>query len=242
MGQPSFDERTAVPAAHELSVLRHELLNVLHGLTGMTGLLHRSGLTSEQLGWLEAIRQSVDQAAFLVRAAASWEYGGVAEKAPAEDFNGVLLLEQLLLAHTPAANTKGLDLSLSLASGLPERWQGDAFLLRQLLDNLLGNAVKFTAKGSIQLAARLEDDSTIVLAVSDTGPGVPAEERKRIFEARERGSLGKNKPGYGLGLWLSRQIVTRLGGEISCLPAAGGGAEFWVRLPRLARLAGGNYP
>ena len=242
MGEPSLNERTGVPAVHELSVLRHELLNVLHGLTGMARLLHRSGLTAEQRGWLEAIRQSADQAAFLVRAAAPWEYVRVSECDPAKDFNGILLLKQSLLAHTPAANTKGLSLALSITPGVPERWRGDAFLLRQLLDNLLGNAVKFTVQGEVRLTARLEHEDTVILAVSDTGPGVPAAERELIFRARERGTLGRDKPGCGLGLWLCRQIVSRLGGEISCIPAAGGGAEFQVRLPQLVRPAQRNYP
>jgi len=242
MGQSSSNDRTAVPAVRELSVLRHELLNVLQGLAGMARLLRSSGLTQEQKGWLAAMQQSVDQAGYLVRAAASWEYGGVAECVPKQEFNGSILLQQVILAHTPAAQAKRLDLLLKHAPNLPVRWHGDACLIRQLLDNLVGNAVKFTAHGEVRISAHLESGGTVVLVVSDTGPGVPAPERELIFKARERGSRGWDKPGSGLGLWLSRRIVTRLGGEICCQPSPGGGAEFRVSLPQLACSRESDYP
>jgi signal transduction histidine kinase len=214
--------------------LRHELLNVLQGMAGVTRQLQLSGLTSEQKMWLEAMQRSVDQADYLVRAAAPWEKGGVAESGPSRRFNGKVLLEQALLAHMNAAREKGLSLKLSVAPGLPIRWRGDACLVRQLLDNLLGNAVKFTTRGEVRLSARLERDATVVLTVADTGPGIPEPERELVFRARERGSGGRDQPGCGLGLWLSRRIATRLGGEICCHAAPGGGAEFSVSLPGLA--------
>lgn len=242
MGQTSSGENTAGLAVREISVLRHELLNVLLGLTGMARLLHGSGLTAEQREWIEAMDRSVEQAAYLVHAAASWERCGVAERRPPPEFNGIRLLEQVVLAHTPAAQSKGLSLRLSCSPGLPARWRGELGLLRQLLDNLLGNAVKFTDHGEVAVSARVGREGSILLAVRDTGPGVRPTELKRIFEARERGSSGQGKPGSGLGLWLSRRIVERMGGEISCHPAPDGGAEFRVSLPRLAFLEGGIYP
>lgn len=214
--------------------MRHELLNVLQGMAGVTRQLQLSGLTGEQEKWLEAMQRSVDQADYLVRAAAPWENSGVAEPEPSRRFNGKILLEQALLAHMNAAQEKGLSLKLSVPPGLPIRWQGDACLVRQLLDNLLGNAVKFTMRGEVRLGAHLDRDAMLVLTVVDTGPGVPEAERELVFQARERGSGGRDQPGCGLGLWLSRRIATRLGGEICCHAAPGGGAEFRVSLPGLA--------
>ncbi len=234
MGQSSSGKPAADAAVRELSVLRHELLNVLHGMTGVTRLLQDSGLDAEQRAWLEALQQSVSQAGHLVRAAAPWESNGVSENTPAPGFNGTALLEQVVLAHTAAAEDKGLCLELSIEAAVPGRWRGDACLLRQLLDNVLGNAVKYTERGWIRLAAALDGDTTVVLSVSDTGPGIPEAERELVFQARRRGAGGRGHPGCGLGLWLSRRIARRLGGEIRCHAAPGGGAEFRVSLPGLA--------
>ena len=212
-------------------MLRHELLNVLQGMESVTRALQLSGLSGEQEKWLEAMQRSVQQADYLVRAAAPWECSGVEEP---RAFNGHALLEQVTLAHAAAAAEKGLAVKLSIASGLPCGWRGDACLLRQLLDNVVGNAVKYTKRGEVKLSAVPAEGSMVVLTVSDTGPGIPEAEREVVFEARQRGSGGREHPGSGLGLWLSRRIVTRLGGDICCHSAPGGGAEFRVSLPGLA--------
>ena len=208
-------------------MLRHELANVINGLTGMAGLLKSSGLKPEQERWLEAIEQSAAQLHFLVRAADETRslVGRISR------FNGVKLLEQAITAHTAAAQAKSLRLLLSIDAELPAYWSGDSRLTRQFLDNLLGNAIKFTESGDVRLSARGDSGKTLALAVSDTGPGVPASERKRIFGIFDRGTSGSGKPGQGLGLPVCRRIVTALGGEIRYAPRTGQGARFQVSLP-----------
>ncbi|MEE4218758.1 MAG: HAMP domain-containing sensor histidine kinase [Xanthomonadales bacterium] len=232
MGQSSNHANTAVFTVSDLSVLRHELANVLNGLTGMAGLLRSAGLPPEQERWLDAIEQSAQQMQFLVHS--EMQPGGecVAADAPVRcKFNGVSLLERVITAHTPLAGAKGLKLLLLVSPDLPVYWRGHERLLRQLLDNLLGNAIKFTDSGRVSLEARPAENRALKLLVRDTGTGIPAADRERVFEAGARGGNAVGRPGRGLGLALCRKIAGLMGGRISCAPAAKGGTRFEVTLP-----------
>lgn len=229
MGQISGYSETGGTAADPLAVLRHELANVLNGLAGMARLLKSSSPDPEQEHWLEAIDSSVGQMRFLLR---SLEQGGKeAEPAGSSPFNGLDALEQLVTAHSPGICDKGLRPLLVLAPELPIHWHGDSSLVRQLLDNLLCNAAKFTETGDVVVSARPGEERSLHLSVSDTGPGVPEMDRQRIFHVGERGSSVGDCPGSGLGLSLCQHIAHRLGGEISCSGNYGRGSVFSVTLP-----------
>jgi two-component sensor histidine kinase len=230
MGQsPGYSE--SVPgAADEIAVLRHELANVLNGLAGMTKLLKSSALGPEQTGWLDAIEGSADQMRYLLRHSGAGS--GLTAPGNVSRMNGQRVLEQALTAHAPSAAAKGLRLMLTVAADLPVYWHSDKQLLRQLLDNLLANAVKFTDSGDVAVTARAGDGRCLDLAVRDTGPGVPASDRARIFRVRERGVSAQERPGAGLGLSICSRITAELGGVIECRPGQGGGTEFTVSLPR----------
>lgn len=241
MGQSSNHANAAVFTVSDLSVLRHELANVLNGLSGMAGLLRSAGLPPEQERWLDAIEQSAQQMKFLVHCEMQQGDGCIAEdNAVWRKFNGVSLLERVITAHTPLAGVKGLKLLLLLSPDLPVYWRGHERLLRQLLDNLLGNAIKFTDSGRVLLEARPGEERTLKLLVRDTGTGVPAADRARIFEAGVRGGNTAGRPGRGLGLSLCRKIAELMGGQISCAPAAKGGTCFEVSLPEMTLQACGQ--
>jgi hypothetical protein len=205
-------------------VLRHELSNVLNGFQGMTRLLRESGLDRRQEQWLDALEASADQMAFLLRE------GGV-PAAPAGRFNGPRFLESVVAAHTPAARARGLRLLLCIDPNLPEVWRGAPGPLRQMLDNLLGNALKFAESGDVMVSANTARADTLLLSVSDDGPGVQEAERERIFGIRERGAESGAHPGLGIGLSVCRHIATRLGGDIDCAAGGASGSEFKIRLP-----------
>lgn len=241
MGQSSNHADTAVVTVSDFSLLRHELVNVLNGLSGMAGLLRSAGLPPEQERWLDAIEQSAQQMHFLVHS--EIQQGG--ERIAADDpvrckFNGVSLLERVITAHTPLAGAKGLKLLLLVSPDLPVYWRGHERLLRQLLDNLLGNAIKFTDGGRVLLEARQGEDRALKLIVQDTGTGVAAEDRQRIFEVGVRGGNATGRPGRGLGLSLCRKIVELMDGRISCAPAAKGGTSFRISLPEMTLQAHGS--
>jgi hypothetical protein len=226
----------------------HELGNVLNGLLGMTRLVRRSELNAEQDRWLRAIEQSGRQLRRLVEAFRR-EPDLPSRSVPAQPklINGVDLLEQALLSHAPAARDGDNRLLLTVAAEVPRKWRVDPCLLRQLIDNLLGNALKFTAAGEVVLeAARAPcdggDTGTLVLTVVDSGPGLDAELGRRMFRAYQRGpdQVRDKSAGYGLGLFICKRIVQSLGGEIGWSTPASGGARFAARLP--AVLTAGSAP
>lgn len=241
MGQSSNHVNTAVFTAPDLSVLRHELANVLNGLSGMTDLLRSAGLPPEQERWLDAIEQSAKQIQFLVHSGTGQGKERIAaECSVRRKFNGMNLLERTVTAHTPLAGVKGLKLLLLVSPDLPVYWRGHERLIRQLLDNLLANAIKFTDTGRVLLEARPGKNRALNLIVRDTGTGVPTADRERIFKAGVRGSNSPGRPGSGLGLALCRKIVQLMDGRISCVPAATGGTRFKVCLPETILQAQGQ--
>jgi signal transduction histidine kinase len=136
----------------------------------------------------------------------------------------------------PQATTKGLGLRFEVASALPERLCGDAQRLRQVLLNLLGNAVKFTDTGSVTLRVRVlgqdEPRCTLRFEVEDTGLGIAAEDQARVFEpfTQADASTTRRFGGTGLGLSIARQLVALMGGRIDLHSRPGKGSVFGVTL------------
>ena len=232
MGQ----EPTAVPAAlpmlDDLDVLQHELGNVLHGVACVAGLLRESALDTQQRRWLATIDQACGQIHGILEHArrARCDPAGLPQTIR---LNGVALLEDTLLAHAPAAAAQGVELLLRIEPGLPGYWRSDPCLLRQLLDNLLGNAVRYARDATVVVEVSSPTDATglLVIRVLDSGPGI--EDAERLFEPGRRGSAARNgPPGSGLGLFVSRCVVETLGGEIRGRNRRSGGACFEARLPR----------
>jgi hypothetical protein len=222
-----------------MAELGHELGNVLNGLLGMTRLVRESDLNLEQDRWLKAIEQSGRQLRRLVDAFGPGPRG---ESGPSASrsvlLDGVELLEQAVLSHAPAALQSANRLLLCVDPSLPREWRCDPCLLRQLLDNLLGNALKFTREGEVLLEAMRVDGGPqggdlLVLRVSDSGPGISRTVAPRMFEAYQKGdALSCEGPGNrGLGLFICQRIARAIGGEISWSAPAGGGVRFEVRLP-----------
>lgn len=219
--------------------LGHELGNVLNGLLGMARLVRDSGLNAEQERWLRAIEQSGRQMRWLVEAFRC-EPGcpdpTIASR-PAE-LDGIDMLEQAVLAHAPAARDSFNRLMLVADAELPHYWMCDPCLLRQILDNLLGNALKFTRSGEVVLEAGRPGPESggqgdLSITVTDSGPGIDATLGSRMFAAYEQGeaSLRGRSNGRGLGLFIARRIVESMGGAINWCSPAGGGARFEVLLP-----------
>ena len=130
-----------------------------------------------------------------------------------------------------------VELSADVADGLPELFS-DRDKLRQILLNLLGNAVKFTERGQIRVAAR-RDQEWVAVAVSDTGPGIPKDKLDFIFQEFRQLDGGATRPhgGTGLGLSISRHLAHLLGGEIFVESVAGRGSTFTVKVPATYRAA-----
>jgi signal transduction histidine kinase len=141
-------------------------------------------------------------------------------------------LQEIAGSHRPHAEAKGLALQLELGSGLPETMQVDSQRLRQVLNNLLNNAIKFTDNGRVCLDVRREGEY-LRCAVIDTGPGIPLEAQEIIFEKFRQADQFSNRThgGTGLGLALARELAHLMGGELSLVSEPGQGATFILTLP-----------
>lgn len=145
-------------------------------------------------------------------------------------FNPKQLFETLFTSFVPLAHKKGLEITADLDEALNASFAGDPFRIRQITDNLLSNALKFTAKGSISLQVKLEG-LILHIAVKDTGCGMTLEEQSKVFKAFTRLSSAQGQEGFGLGLAITQKLVGLLGGSIRIGSHVGHGTTFHVYLP-----------
>ncbi len=234
-----------------LAAMSHELRTPLNGVIGYAQVLQDDRrLLSDQRERLRIVQNSGEHLLRMINDVldlAKIEAGKL-ELRPAP-FALADLVRDIVAAHAPTAAAKRLTFTTDLAPDLPPWVEGDAQKLRQILDNLLGNAVKFTAHGSVSLrVSRSATTSTsplqlqlpgegIAFAVQDTGPGIDATDQARLFQPFEQATRSRpNAPGAGLGLAISRALVDRLGGSLflSSEPGRGSTFTFSVPLPPVA--------
>lgn len=218
--------------------MTHELRTPLNGIIGMLRLLVENLKSPEHLDLAQTALNATSSLTSLVDDVLDFsrlESGYSAlEQVP---LSIRALAEDALAAIASQANQKDLQLILTVDRQVPERLTGDPSRLRQVLINLLGNAVKFTVKGFISLEITLEsptgDIPTLVMAIRDSGPGIPADRQNRIFERFEQGdsSLTRSHGGSGLGLALVREILRLMHGRTQVESAVGFGTCFTLRIP-----------
>jgi signal transduction histidine kinase/DNA-binding NarL/FixJ family response regulator len=220
-----------------LATAGHEIRTPLHGIVGMADLLAETPLTPEQSAYVRAVRTSgtallglVDDVLDLTRV----EAGRLAVTPEPIDLRA--LVEDVVELMAPRAHGKGLELASIVAPGLPERVEADPILLRQVLINLAGNAVKYTVRGGVAVEVEPADGPTsagrIAFRVRDTGVGIAAADAERIFSEFERVASGDDPRGggAGLGLAIARSIVERMGGSLRLASRPGEGSVFFFDL------------
>lgn len=216
-----------------LANMSHEVRTPLNAILGMSDALAASDLDlaqQEQLGILQRsakrLRGLVDDLLLHARITE----GRLPVKHVAVDLER--LLADVAQAHLPAAMAKGIALRTH-AKDLPDVVHTDPLRFHQILDNLVTNALKFTERGHVDvLLDTVQRDGTwLRICVSDTGPGIPAADRVRIFERFERGAASEKEHGAGLGLAITHRLVQLMQGSIEVDSAPGSGSRFIVHLP-----------
>lgn len=219
------------------ATITHELRTPAIGVLGMADLLRGTELSPEQNAYVTAISDSGRHLLTLVDDvldAAKLEAGAFTLEPVEVDLAD--LLRSVAELVSPRARSKGLETVVYLDPRAPKTVHADAARLRQILLNLAGNAVKFTAQGAVAIIVdcleESEAEAELVLRVRDTGPGVPEADRQRIFEAfaQTEGARASGVEGTGLGLAIVKRLVGAMDGEVGLTAPASGGSEFWVRL------------
>ncbi|WP_229018311.1 ATP-binding protein [Xanthomonas phaseoli] len=222
-----------------LANMSHEFRTPLNGLSGMTEVLATTRLDDEQRECLKTIQASTRSLLALVEEVldiSAIEAGKL--RINASDFAVHDTLQAIGLILEPQAKAKGLRYQATIAAEVPPRVHGDAGHLQQILLNLVGNAVKFTDHGSVQLKVAATEASgraglLLRFEVLDTGIGVPIDMRPRLFEAFEQADTGlaRRFEGSGLGTTIARGLVQSMGGAIGFEENPEGGSLFWFELP-----------
>ena len=226
-----------------LANMSHEIRTPMNGIIGMSELLTKTVLSPEQADYAETVRNSANSLLVIINGILDFskiEAGKL--ELEQHVFDVELLCTEIAQLFSAEAFAKGLDFHYEFHPALPRMVEGDSTRLRQVLSNLMNNAVKFTEKGSVTFRIDLpqrsglgdgEDVSQYHFSVADTGIGIPEEKQASIFEnfSQADASTTRRYGGSGLGLAISLRLVGLMGGKLSLKSKAGEGANFSFALP-----------
>ncbi|MFC6446217.1 hybrid sensor histidine kinase/response regulator [Shinella zoogloeoides] len=225
-------EEASAAKSRLLATVSHEIRTPLSGILGMSHLIGQTRLSAEQKNYLSGMRQSGHALVQLVDDLLDFSSieAGRFQLRPSEEPVRPML-ESVVEMLSPRAHEKGIEIGSFVSPEVPGLLLYDAPRLRQVLYNVVGNAVKFTHTGGVFLETTL-DRNAVIIRVTDSGPGMSAGEQARIFEEFEQtGSAAQRSGGTGLGLAISARILAEAGGALTLESAPGKGSTFTIRMP-----------
>ncbi|MDX2494379.1 MAG: ATP-binding protein, partial [Desulfuromusa sp.] len=221
--------------SHFLSRMTHELRTPLIGVLGMNELLQRTSLSEQQQELAVTVQKSGEQLLHLISDVLDFsriEAGKLSLEV--NEFELHQLVEDVAVLLSTQANEKSLSLLVNIASNSRWKVSADEIRIRQILMNLIGNAVKFTSAGSINVSLNFSQKSvnrgTFIIEVSDTGSGMKAEDKQQMFDVFYQGDGSGTKGGAGLGLTIAKQLVDLMDGELDLISTPGKGSRFKVKV------------
>jgi len=224
-----------------LANMSHEIRTPMNGVMGMAELLSATNLDEKQKKFTDVIVSSSASLLKIINDILDFSRMDAQQLVlESKSFNLAAEVDDVATLISKTAQEKGLELAVRIEPGLPERFNGDAGRIRQVILNLVGNAVKFTKSG-IVLVDVSNDEKTdvegdihpVTITVRDTGEGIPKDKLEMIFGQFQQvdGSSTRQHDGTGLGLAISKRLVEIMGGEIGVDSAIGFGSTFWIKIP-----------